>query len=90
MNKTEILNKIKEFNKTILKIKLQEKANEKETNFDKQYSIADILSTAKEVEAEILKNELFLYAKNNGVIAFGGKMLDECNLTELIQIVNRI
>lgn len=85
--KQAILNRIKQYNKTMLKIRLWEKANEQERNFDRRNTAAEQISLAKEAEQEVLFNELQAFLKDK-IIMFEGKKIEDCTLKELIFICN--
>ena len=87
MNKKEILNEIKRYNKNMLLLRIKEKENEQQKNFDIKNAIADQISYAREIEAEETKKILYEYLKNK-VVAYDNKLLNECSISDYIQIIN--
>jgi hypothetical protein len=86
MTKKEIENRIKSYNKTMVTLRIAEKRNENEHNFDRKNVVAEQICNAKECETETIKNTLYKYLKTRGVIAYGHKLLNECNTSDLIHI----
>lgn len=87
MTKKEILEKIKNYNKNILLLRLEEKKNQHTINFDEANARAEAISNAKDAESETIKKELLKYFKKYDII-YDGKNKDELTIKELIELVN--
>lgn len=87
MTKYEILERIKCYNKTMLKLKLEELNNEKEFNFDRQNAKAEQISIAKDCEKEEIKRDLLKYFEGVDVW-YNDKRKEDLSITELIELVN--
>ena len=87
MTKKEILEKIKNYNKNILLLIMEEKRNQSTTNFDEANARAEAISNAKDAESETIKSELLKYFKNYNII-YDGKHKEELTIKELIELAN--
>lgn len=87
MTKKEILAKIKNYNKNILLLRMEEKRNQLTTNFDEANARAEAISNARDAESETIKSELLKYFKNYDII-YDGKQKNELSITELIELAN--
>lgn len=90
MKKEEICKIIEKYNNIMLKLKLDEKLNALEKNFDIQNARAEAISTARDCETEELTKLLKEYLNNNGVIAIGDSLLEDCDLADLLYAFNSI
>lgn len=87
MTKKDILEKIKNYNKNILLLKMEEKRNQLTTNFDEANARAKAISNARDAESETIKSELLKYFKNYDII-YDGKQKNELSIKELIELAN--
>lgn len=90
MNKEKVLKIIEQYNIIMSKLKLDEKLNALEKNFDIQNARAEAISTARECETEEITKTLKKYLSNKGVFAIGENMLEYCPLTDLIYACNNL
>lgn len=90
MKKEEIFKIIEKYNNIMLKLKLEEKLNALEKNFDIQNARAEAISTARECETEEITKTLKKYLSNNGVVAIGYNLLEDCDLADLLYAFNSI
>lgn len=87
MTKKEILEKIKNYNKNILLLRMEEKRNQLTTNFDESNARAEAISNARDAENETIKSELLKYFENYDII-YDGKQKNELSIKELIELAN--
>lgn len=87
MTKKEILEKIKNYNKNILLLRLEEKRNNLTINFDEANARAEAISNAKDAEGETIKKEILKYFKKYDII-YDVKTKEELTIKELIELVN--
>lgn len=88
MTKKEILEKIKNYNKNILLLRLEEKRNQLTTNFDEANARAEAISNAKDAETETIRQELLKYFKNYDIISEDLRHKEEFTTKELIELAN--